>query len=62
MAKEYKELSCREAGADCDFLVRAETEEEVMSIASEHACKIHGYCDVSKMKDEIKSFIKDVSV
>ena len=28
MAKQYKQLTCRDAGADCDFLVRAETELE----------------------------------
>jgi predicted small metal-binding protein len=32
--KEYKQLSCRDAGADCDFLVRAETEEVVMATYS----------------------------
>jgi predicted small metal-binding protein len=30
--KEYKELSCRYVGMDCDFLVRAETEDEVLNL------------------------------
>ncbi len=63
MAKEYKELSCRDTGADCDFMVRAETEEELMDHCSTHACKYHGECDISK-EDEgrIRGFIKTVSV
>lgn len=63
MAKEYKELSCRDVGADCDFMVRAETEEEVMDHCSAHACKSHNKCEIS-FEDEkkIKSHIKTVSV
>lgn len=37
----YKELSCREVGAGCDFLVRSENEDEVISLACEHACRSH---------------------
>ncbi|HXZ37095.1 MAG TPA: DUF1059 domain-containing protein, partial [Thermodesulfobacteriota bacterium] len=39
--KIYHQLSCRDAGVDCDFLVRAETKEEVMRVAGDHACKSH---------------------
>jgi predicted small metal-binding protein len=45
--KAYKELSCRDTGADCDFLVRAETEDEVVSVASEHACRVHNICEIT---------------
>ncbi len=50
--KEYKQLSCRDAGGDCDFMVRAETEDEVMSLAGEHACRVHNMCE---MTPELKS-------
>ncbi len=58
--KEYKQLSCKDAGADCDFLVRAEKEEEVMSLVSEHACRIHNKCEITpelkgKMQVAMKS-------
>jgi len=54
--KLYKQLSCRDAGADCDFLVRAETESELISIASEHACRVHKFCEVTpEMKDKMLS-------
>jgi predicted small metal-binding protein len=37
-----KELSCREAGFDCDYIVKAETEEEVLIKGAEHAMMDHG--------------------
>ena len=37
-----KTLSCREAGFDCDYVVKGETEEEVMKNGGEHAMKVHG--------------------
>jgi predicted small metal-binding protein len=61
--KEYKQLSCRDAGADCDFLVRAESEDEIMTVASEHGCRVHGMCQVTpELKDQMKSIIKTVMV
>jgi predicted small metal-binding protein len=42
--KEYKQISCRDFGADCDFLVRAESEDEVSALATEHACRVHSKC------------------
>jgi len=38
--REYKQLSCRDLGADCDFLVRSEKEDEVMNLVNEHACRV----------------------
>ena len=61
--KEYKQISCRDAGADCDFLVRAETEDEVMRVAADHGCRSHGFCESSsQLRDQIKSHIKTVLV
>ena len=37
-----KELRCREVGFECDAVIRAESEEEVMRQASEHGRKAHG--------------------
>ncbi len=63
MAKEYKQLSCRDTGADCDFMVRAETEEELLDHCSTHACKYHGECEFTDDDVKtIKSQIKTVSV
>jgi len=60
--REYKQLSCRQAGADCDFLVRAETEEEVMAVAAGHAAR-HGIREVTpELKAKMQSLIKTVEV
>ena len=59
--REYRQLSCRDAGADCDFLLRAETLDEVMNIASEHACRVHQVCEITpEMKDKMESLAKSV--
>ena len=36
-----KTINCREAGFDCDYTVRGETEEEVMKNGIEHAKNAH---------------------
>jgi predicted small metal-binding protein len=59
--REYKELSCRDAGADCDFLVRSEREDEVMSLASERACRSHDICEITpELKGKIQASMKSV--
>ncbi|MGA2956067.1 MAG: DUF1059 domain-containing protein [Thermodesulfobacteriota bacterium] len=45
--REYKQLGCRDFGADCDFLVRFEKEDEVMSLFSGHTCRVHGRCEIT---------------
>ena len=37
-----KTITCREVGFDCDYVVKGETEEEVMKRGAEHAMKDHG--------------------
>jgi predicted small metal-binding protein len=59
--KEYRQLSCRDVGADCDFMVRAETADEVMSLAGEHACRSHNVCEVTpELKSKVEGSIKTV--
>jgi predicted small metal-binding protein len=62
-SKEYKELSCRDFKADCDFMVRAETADEVMNYCEQHACNSHGKCaSSSDSREKIKSHIRSVWV
>jgi predicted small metal-binding protein len=35
-------LACREAGFDCDYTMRGDTEDDVMRQGKEHAIKEHG--------------------
>jgi predicted small metal-binding protein len=42
-------LLCRETGLDCDYVIKGETEEEILTNGAEHAMKVHG------MKVEVRS-------
>ena len=54
-----KSLSCRDVGADCDFSICAETEEEIFRQAAEHARKEHNLTEFSEeMKDKARSVIR----
>jgi predicted small metal-binding protein len=55
-----KVLRCYDVGSDCDFTIRAETEEEILKIAQEHAKTNHNMDDFSpETFDRLKTFIKD---
>ena len=57
--RSYKELSCKDVMGDCGFLVRAETEDEVMKVASGHGCRVHGKCKISADTERmIRSLIR----
>ena len=61
--KKYREISCRDAGADCDFMVRAETEEEILKIVADHACHSHKMCEFSpELKEKVLSHMKTVTL
>ena len=56
-----KKISCREAGFDCDYVVKGETEEEVMKNGTEHVQKVHGIKEediTTEMKQKIRGFIR----
>jgi predicted small metal-binding protein len=60
---EYKQLSCRDFGTDCDFMVRAKTAEETMKYGQEHGCTVHGKCAMSlETEKKMKSLMKNVWV
>ncbi|HZY37025.1 MAG TPA: DUF1059 domain-containing protein [Mucilaginibacter sp.] len=54
-----KTLACADAGFTCDAVVTAETEEEVLTIAAEHAQAVHGVTVTPEMAEQIKTLIKD---
>ena len=56
-----KMLRCRDAGVDCDFVVRAETEDEIMEKCAEHAKSVHNMTEISpELAAKVKAAIKDV--
>jgi predicted small metal-binding protein len=57
-----KVLRCRDLGMDCPKEMRAETEEEVLKLAAEHAEKDHGFSPAMispAILAMVKSAIKD---
>ena len=50
-------VSCREVGMCCDFVVKGETEEELLKNAGQHAVE-HGYKKEDIMKPELIEKIK----
>jgi predicted small metal-binding protein len=56
-----KSIMCREAGFDCDYVVKGETEDEVMQCGAEHAMKVHGMKenDISpEFKEKVRGLIR----
>jgi predicted small metal-binding protein len=56
-----KTITCREAGFDCDYVVRGETEEEVMTRGAEHAIKDHDMKEediTPEFKEKVRGLIR----
>ena len=57
-----KTITCREAGFDCDAVLKGETEEDIMKRATEHAMKDHGMTEADmtpELRQKIRSYIKE---
>lgn len=52
-----KVVRCRDVGFDCDGVVRADTEEELMAQVAQHAKEVHG---IEEVTDEIVEKVKSV--
>jgi predicted small metal-binding protein len=57
-----KQLNCADVGFDCRAQINADTEEEVMAQAAEHAKSAHGLSDSDLQEKEgaIRGAIRDV--
>lgn len=55
-----KTLRCRDAGFDCAAVMRAETEEEVLQQAGQHAKTVHNLSEISEQTvEKIRTLIRD---
>lgn len=52
-----KELHCRDLGFDCDGVIKAETEDEILKQAAEHARTVH---NLDKITDEVIDKVRSV--
>ena len=55
-----KVIYCKDVGFDCEGVVRANSDQEVMQLAAEHAKSVHGVTELtSEMVEKVKSVIRD---
>ncbi len=56
-----KKLTCKEVGVECDVVFEAETDDEVMKQAAEHAAKEHNLPEIPPNLDKkCRGKIKEV--
>ncbi|WAC11520.1 DUF1059 domain-containing protein [Dyadobacter pollutisoli] len=54
-----KTLHCRDAGFDCEGVIKAPTDEEVLTLAAAHALEAHGVQVTSELAGQLQTLIKD---
>lgn len=54
-----KTLRCSDVGFQCDAVVKASSEQEVLEIAAAHAQSVHGVSVTPEMAEEIKAKIRE---
>ena len=54
-----KTLHCRDAGFNCEGVIRANSEEEVLSQATKHAQDVHGVSVTPEMAEQLKTLIRE---
>ncbi|WP_375434101.1 DUF1059 domain-containing protein [uncultured Hymenobacter sp.] len=53
-----KILHCRDVGFNCEGIIRANSEEEVLNLAAQHAQEAHGVSVTPKMAEQLKTLIR----
>ena len=54
-----KTLLCSDVGFDCKAVVKANTDEEILKIAAEHAQTVHGVTVTPEIAEQIRSKIQE---
>jgi predicted small metal-binding protein len=55
-----KVVSCRDVGVDCDFVMRGQTEQEVLKKCAEHARSAHGMKEIpAELMAKVKAAIRE---
>ncbi len=57
--QKMKVLRCRDVGFDCDGVVRAESEEELLRQVAEHAQAVHDVEVTPELAEQVKSLIQE---
>ncbi len=55
-----KTVNCRDVGVDCDFVAKAETEQELLQQCAEHARSAHGMNEIPpELAEKVRAAIRD---
>lgn len=55
-----KVVVCRDLGFDCEGVIRAETEEEALAQAGQHAEAVHDIKEISpELAEQVRSVMRD---
>ncbi|MFN2289655.1 MAG: DUF1059 domain-containing protein [Anaerolineae bacterium] len=55
-----KVLHCRDLGFDCEAIVRAESEDEILAQAAEHARTVHNLNEISpELVESVRAAIRE---
>jgi predicted small metal-binding protein len=54
-----KVIKCRDVGFDCEGVIRAETEEQAMQQAAEHARTAHGVEVTPEVAKQVRAVMRD---
>jgi predicted small metal-binding protein len=57
--KIMKTVHCRDLGFDCDGVVKADTENEVLQQVAAHAQTVHGVTVTPELAEQVKTLIKE---
>lgn len=58
-----KVLHCKDVGFDCEGVVRADTEGEVLQMAAEHAQSVHGLNELTEdVVEKVRAAIREEAV
>ncbi|HZR46751.1 MAG TPA: DUF1059 domain-containing protein [Candidatus Manganitrophaceae bacterium] len=55
-----KEIRCKDAGMDCSFVARGQSDDEVMKVAAEHGRQKHGMTQITPdLQQKMRSLIHE---
>ncbi|WP_247235340.1 DUF1059 domain-containing protein [Telluribacter sp. SYSU D00476] len=54
-----KVLHCQDVGFDCPGVIKAESEDQVLQMAAQHASQVHQVQVTPEMAEQIKTLIKE---
>jgi predicted small metal-binding protein len=55
-----KVVNCKDAGVECDFVIRGETEQEILQQAADHARTAHNMSEIPpEVAQKLRGAIRD---